>query len=403
METREDRGRAIADGAVLQRKGDGPYWIVPSASRQTKYLVDEQNSTCTCPDYELRQERCKHVFAVEYTIQRETNARGETTVTETVRVTYRQDWPAYNAAQTHEKERVALLLRDLCSGIDNGAQKRGRPRLPLSDGVFSAVMKVYGTTSGRRAMTDLRDFEAKGLIAKAPCYNSVFNVLENPAVTPVLHRMIEESAAPLKSVETDFAVDSSGFSTSTYARWFSAKYGRTMSQNKWLKAHIMVGTKTNVIASVEVTDAYCNDAPEFPGLVESTASRFNVARVSADKAYSSRLNLSVAQSIGAESFIPFKVNARGDGTGLWSRMYHFFMFNREEFLKHYHQRSNVETTFSMVKAKFGTKVRSKSVTAQVNEILCKLLCHNLCCLVHATYELGIEATFWKQSPALIAR
>ena len=77
------------------------------------------------------------------------------------------------------------------------------------------------------------------------------------------------------------------------------------------------------------------------------------------------------------------------------RIHHFFLFNREEFPLHYHQRSNVETTFSMVKAKFGTKVRSKTETAQVNEILCKLLCHNLCCLVHATYELGIEATFWK--------
>jgi len=37
----------------------------------------------------------------------------------------------------------------------------------------------------------------------------------------------------------------------------------------------------------------------------------------------------------------------------------------------------------------------KTEAAQVNEVLCKLLCHNLCCLVHGTYELGIGATFWK--------
>lgn len=29
-----------------------------------------------------------------------------------------------------------------------------------------------------------------------------------------------------------------------------------------------------------------------------------------------------------------------------------------------------------------------------NEALCKVLCHNLCCCVQSTYELGIEATFW---------
>jgi transposase len=80
-------------------------------------------------------------------------------------------------------------------------------------------------------------------------------------------------------------------------------------------------------------------------------------------------------------------------------MYHFFMFNREEFLRFYHARSNVETTFHMIKAKFGTKVRSKTETAQVNEILCKLIAHNLCCLVHAFYELGVEATFWQQGAA----
>jgi hypothetical protein len=57
----------------------------------------------------------------------------------------------------------------------------------------------------------------------------------------------------------------------------------------------------------------------------------------------------------------------------------------------------VETTFSMIKAKFGTRIRSKTPVAQVNELLCKVLCHNLCCLVQAIYELGIEPEFWKAS------
>jgi len=32
-----------------------------------------------------------------------------------------------------------------------------------------------------------------------------------------------------------------------------------------------------------------------------------------------------------------------------------------------------------------------------NEVLCKILCHNICCVIQAMYELGIEPTFWRPS------
>ena len=87
-------------------------------------------------------------------------------------------------------------------------------------------------------------------------------------------------------------------------------------------------------------------------------------------------------------------NSTGKGTPLWERMYHFFAFRRDEFLTHYHQRSNVESTFSMIKRKFGDSLRSKTDTAMKNEALCKVLAHNLCCVISAWYELGIEPNEW---------
>jgi len=57
--------------------------------------------------------------------------------------------------------------------------------------------------------------------------------------------------------------------------------------------------------------------------------------------------------------------------------------------EHYHQRSNVETTFSMIKKKFGGALRSKSRTAQINEALCKVLAHNICVIIQSMNEFGI--------------
>jgi len=77
-------------------------------------------------------------------------------------------------------------------------------------------------------------------------------------------------------------------------------------------------------------------------------------------------------------------------------MYHYYEFNQRWFFQQYHKRSNVESTFSMIKAKFGDALRSKTKTAQINEALCKILCHNICCLIQSMYELDIQPEFWQQ-------
>jgi transposase len=95
-------------------------------------------------------------------------------------------------------------------------------------------------------------------------------------------------------------------------------------------------------------------------------------------------------------YIDFKSNSNATGkrqSATWKRMYNFYQYNQESFMRSYHKRSNVESTFSMIKAKFGERLRSKTVAAQTNEVLCKILCHNLCCVIQSIYELGIEVDF----------
>lgn len=157
-----------------------------------------------------------------------------------------------------------------------------------------------------------------------------------------------------------------------------------------MKAHITCGVKTNIITSVRLTDSTCADSPQFKGMIEETAQNFQIKEVVADCGYSSRENLETVEKLGGEAFIPFRKGVTGKARGslLWSKMYHYFMYRHDEFLHHFHKRSNVETTFHMIKTKFGDYVRSKDKIAQINEVLLKILCHNICVVIQEMHELG---------------
>lgn len=331
---RQQRGLEIAARCRIEQSEGA--WRVPSQSgsgRYTVILTKARGATCTCPDYETRGLDCKHVFAARFVMEREQAVDGSVTVTqsvtvtETVKRTYPQNWPAYNAAQTNEKDTFQVLLRDLCLSVpEPEAQRKGRPRASVADAIFAATFKVYSTVSTRRFMSDLREARERGFIAKAPHHSSVFRYLEDPALTPVLRDLIERSSLPLKAVESDFAVDSSGFTTSRFESWFDHKYGVTRRQHTWVKAHIMCGVKTNVVTAVEIHGPNASDTKQLPALVNATARHFALAEVSADKAYSTVRNADTIANLGASPFIAFKGNATGrgghstdTGAGAWAR------------------------------------------------------------------------------------
>lgn len=115
-------------------------------------------------------------------------------------------------------------------------------------------------------------------------------------------------------------------------------------------------------------------------------------QLSADKAYSARYNYEVGQEVGAEVYIPFKSNAKFNqkGSRMWRKMWHLFNCNEEEFSAQYNKRSNVESTFGAMKAKFGERIRSRKEAAQINELLAMVVAYNITVLIRVAAVLGLE-------------
>ncbi len=129
---RENRALILAATQKIVQIGNQWYVSSQSLPGEKRYKVDpdDQSPHCTCPDFELRGCTCKHILAVRIVRQRELFADGSETITESVTVeekivrkSYPQQWPAYNRAQTSEKDTFQSLLAALCEGIEEESQE----------------------------------------------------------------------------------------------------------------------------------------------------------------------------------------------------------------------------------------------------------------------------------------
>lgn len=378
-------------------------WLVKSQSnpRQTyRVILTLEGAKCDCEDYKERGIygiKCKHYWSVQYVISKTLNKDGTITETRTVRKTYPQAWGAYDMASTHQKEMYLKLLNDLCKTIPEPIREgAGRPSMCLKDMVFASGLKVFSTFSLRRFCSDAREAQTKGYIQSVPNYSTVAKYMQSEALTPIIKGLIELSAMPLKTVESaSFSIDSSGFSPAKFSRWYDHKYKKVRGRKIFYKAHLVVGNNTHIVCGAEITTEYVADMNMLPEMVQGVKRNFDVKALTADKGYLSHNNLECLDKMGITPFIPFKSNTidRQDTTTVWGRLYNYFALNQEAFMQSYHQRSNIESAIFMIKSKFGDYVRSKTDMACVNEILLKILSHNICCLIQEMHELKIEAHF----------
>ncbi|WP_239451312.1 hypothetical protein [Methanosarcina horonobensis] len=70
-----------------------------------------------------------------------------------------------------------------------------------------------------------RKTKEKSQIEHAPHFNAPSKLLNKSEITPILHQLVLLSALPVAGLETDFAIDSTGFRITTFNVYTETKYG----------------------------------------------------------------------------------------------------------------------------------------------------------------------------------
>jgi transposase len=307
------------------------------------------------------------------------------------------DWAKYNLAKTSEKRFFYQLLFELCQYIPEPNHFKGRKPIPVRDLVFMCALKIYSNYSARKVYSDLKHAEMAGYIKKAGHFNRLSDFLNSEGTYELLSKLLTITALPLKELEDAYSMDASGFGSYQYERWkkfrFSQKFGGHETRN-YIKGHICIGTRTNIIVSAEATYGNLSDIGQAPQLLEKLK-HFQPKEVSADKGYSSHRVHQIIESLGAIPYVLFKQNSTSRETApdIWNKMFNYFKKNKGFFLDKYHKRSNVESTFSMIKMRLGEFLRSNNYEAQRNELMMKFLVHNITCLVAEIFENDVHVDF----------
>jgi len=99
----------------------------------------------------------------------------------------------------------------------------------------------------------------------------------------------------------------------------------------------------------------------------------------ADSAYLSRKNCNLIEEKGRTPYIKPKKNSKvkAKGSQAWRSMVKLYREDKNTFEKHYHQRSLVESVYSVLKTVFGNHLSSRRRKAQRRELMCRVIAYNI--------------------------
>jgi len=304
-------------------------------------------------------------------------------------------WPRdevlYNKIQETEFLNFFDFVRYLSSKVCKGKMRNVIVSL--------IVWHKFPNLSTRRAKSLLLFLQKfKVINVKIPCFKTLSNYRENNSLQIILNKLIEESSKPLSVIEHDFATDSTGIKTKLFSSWFSLRCKKEIKKRDHLQVHISVGVKSKIVTAIDIKKG--DDNKIFREHVDRTSKNFKINEWSGDGMYWCKKNCKKVSEKGAKPYFKCKTgrtawNGKQDGFPSWKVMNLESKENLEEYGKHYHKRSNVETANMSKKMLHGEKVYSEYKSARINEETLRWINHNINVLNRAKHE-------WKINPRFMA-
>jgi transposase len=305
----------------------------------------------------------------------------------------RKRWPRNEALYNQIQESEFLNFFEYVKWLGFKVCKNMRQRDILT---CLLIWHKFKDLSARRVKGLLLLFkEYKIINARIPCFKTLVNYREDSNLQGILDKLIEESSKPLAIIENSFATDTTGTKTKLFSSWYSLRCKKRIRKRDHITNHVTIGTKSLIVTALNIEIKKGKDNIIFREHVDKVSENFKIDEWSGDGAYWAKENCKkIIEKKGKPYFNCKKSwNGKQGGVPSWKEMNSFSRDNPEEYGKHYHKRSKVESANHGKKSLFGDKVYSRLKFARINEDSLKWINWNINVLNRAEQEWDITPKF----------
>ena len=188
-------------------------------------------------------------------------------------------------------------------------------------------------------------------------------------------------------------LDSSGIKLIGRSIWYSIRIKKPILRRDCDKIHLAACSDVLFIMTWEITDWRKHDSP----FLKILLSPFKIlGLVFADTGYSSRENIQFIADKKGGAFIPFskKATSKPKSHPAWKYLHNLWTKFRTIFDSIYHQRSKIETIFSVLKKRYGDILNSKSKEMQHKEMSIRFIAYNVRVFLYWRYAMQNSLNLW---------